>query len=160
VKDVVIDPPNVRTGPMKKGAGDAILFSKPSYTAIGDPFKHAAQTMMRKEDRNRQIEVGNEKPFRPSKHVKHPVKAAFEHMKDFEQVQKNYRDDENGDVIIAPPNIRTNPPKQGRVGKNTTFSGLIPYMEDDYNRPKTLATEARLRGKELEQEKPFSQKAK
>ena len=70
VKDVVIDPPNIRTGPMKKGHGDKMLFMSASYNAIGDPFKHAATTMLRKEDRNRQIEVGNEKPFRPSKHVR------------------------------------------------------------------------------------------
>lgn len=116
--------------------------------------------MMRKEDRARQIEVGNEKAFRPAKHVKHPVKSAYEHMKDFEHVQKNHRDPENGDVITKPPNVKTNPAKLGRVGKNTTFGGNIPYMEDDYNRPKTLATEERLAGKLLEQEKPFSQKAK
>ena len=54
----------------------------------------------------------------------------------------------------------TNPPKAGKVGKNTSFGGVVPYMEDDFNRPKTLATEARLAGKELEQDKPFSQKVK
>lgn len=84
VKEVVIDPPNIRTGPMKKGAGDKILFMKASYNAIGDPFKHAASTMLRKEDRTRQIEVGNEKPFRPSKHVRQPTNSAYEHMKDYE----------------------------------------------------------------------------
>lgn len=55
---------------MKKGAGDKILFMKASYNAIGDPFKQAATTMLRKEDRARQIEVGNEKPFKPGKHVR------------------------------------------------------------------------------------------
>ena len=47
VKEVLIDPPNIRTGPMKKGAGESVLFSKSSYVAIGDPFKEAAQTMLR-----------------------------------------------------------------------------------------------------------------
>jgi len=51
VKEVQIDPPNMRTSPMKRGAGDTILFMKPSYTAIGNPFKEAARTMVRKEDR-------------------------------------------------------------------------------------------------------------
>ena len=59
---------------------------KASYNAIGDPFKAAATTMLRKEDRKRQIEVGNEKPFKPGKHVKHPVKAAYGHMKEYDQL--------------------------------------------------------------------------
>ena len=52
-KEVMIDPPNIRTGPMKKGHGDKILFMKASYNAIGDPFKAAAGQMLRKEDRAR-----------------------------------------------------------------------------------------------------------
>ena len=51
VKEVAIDPPNIRTGPMKKGAGEAVLFSRPSHNAIGDPFKEAALNMVRKENR-------------------------------------------------------------------------------------------------------------
>jgi len=46
--------------------------------------------------------------------------------------------------MIGPRNLLTNPPKAGIVGKNTTFGGMIPYMEDDYNRPKKLETEKRL----------------
>ena len=151
VKEVLIDPPNIRTGPIKKGKTDAILFNKPGYTAIGDPFKEAAQAMLRKENREVQIAVGNEKPFKPQNHVKHPVKSAYEHMKEFDHIQKDYRNEENPrEVNIHPRNFLTNPPKVGKVGKNTSFSGVIPYMEDDFNRPKHLATDARLRGKELE----------
>jgi len=160
VKEVVIDPPNIRTGPMKKGHGDKILFMKATYNAIGDPFKAAATTMLRKEDRTRQIEVGNEKAFRPTKHVRQPTNATYDHMKDFEHVQKNFRDEEDGSVKIMPKNILTNPPKAGNVGKNTTFGGKIEYMPDNYMRPKEIATEERLHGKELMQDKPFSQKAK
>lgn len=58
-------------------------------------------------------------------------------MKDYEHVVKNFRDaEDNGAVIIGPRNMLTNKAKLGRVGKNTSFSGMIPYMEDDYNRPK------------------------
>lgn len=32
----------------------------------------------------------------------------------------------------------TMPPKRGKVGKCTTFAGVIPYMEDDYNIKKKL----------------------
>ena len=142
----MIDPPNIRTGPMKKGHGDKILFMKASYNAIGDPFKAAAGQMLRKEDRARQIEVGNEKPFKPGKHVRQPTNATYEHMKEYEHLQKNFRDDESKEVMIQPKNILTNPPKNGRVGKNTYFADPIPYMEDDYNLPKKIATEERLHG--------------
>ena len=77
-------------------------------------------------------------------------------MKDYEQVQKHFRDEENGEVMIQPRNIQTNPPKLGKVGKNTSFGGKVDYMEDDFNRPKILASEERLRGQALMQEKPFS----
>lgn len=81
-------------------------------------------------------------------------------MKDYEQLQKNFRDEENGEVMTQPRNMLTNPPKRGIVGKNTTFGGNIPYMEDNYNRPKEIATEEREAGQLLMQEKPFSQKVK
>ena len=47
---------------------------------------------------------------------------------------------ENKEFSTKPKNIQTNPPKVGKVGKNTSFGGMVPYMEDDYNRPKELAT--------------------
>ena len=59
-----------------------------------------------------------------------------------------------------PKNILTNPSKLGKTGKNTSFGGNVPYMEDDFNIPKIIATEERLHGQSLMQEKPFSQKAK
>lgn len=145
---------------MKKGHGDKILFMKATYNAIGDPFKMAAASMLRKQDRTREIEVGNEKPFRPIKHVRQPTNATYPHMKEYELLQKNYRDDENGEVKIMPKNILTNPSKLGKTGKNTSFGGNIPYIEDDFNIPKILATEERIHGQSLMQEKPFSQKAK
>ncbi len=102
---------------------------------------------MRKEDRKHQVEMGNELPFKPAKHVKHPVKASYDHMQDFVEVKKNFRSEENPrEVIIGPRNFLTNPPKAGIVGKKTTFAGVIPYIEDDYERPKKLATEERLKG--------------
>mmetsp|Transcript_12041 Transcript_12041/g.16343 ORF Transcript_12041/g.16343 Transcript_12041/m.16343 type:complete len:210 (+) Transcript_12041:284-913(+) len=134
---------------------------KASYNAIGDPFKEAALTMVRKENRETQIAAGNEKAFKPVRHVRQPTNAAYEHMKDFEHVQKNYRDEENNrEVMIAPRNFLVNPPKQGRVGKNTFFSGAIGYMESDFDRPKQIAKRERLAGEALMQDKPFSQKVK
>ena len=142
VKEVLTEPRNINIGVPKRGKGDAVLFARASYNAIGNPFKEAAKTLVRREDRNRQIEVGNEKAFRPTKHIRQSTNSAFPHMKDYEQVQKNFRDaEDNGAVMIGPRNMQTNPPKLGRVGKNTSFSGMIPYMEDDFNRPKSLAIE-------------------
>ena len=76
-------------------------------------------------------------------------------------MKKNFRaEDGQREVMIGPRNFLTNPPKAGIVGKRTTFSGITPYMEDDYMRPKKLATEERVHGQSLMQEKPFSQLAK
>ena len=69
-KEVAIDPPNIRTNPVKRGATEGVLFSKTTHNGIGDPFKEAALKMVRKEDRETQIANGNEKPFRPAKHVR------------------------------------------------------------------------------------------
>ena len=56
-------------------------------------------------------------------------------------MQKHFRDPENnGEVMTKPKNIQTNPPKMGKVGKNTSFGGMVPYTEDDFNRPKELDT--------------------
>ena len=35
--------------------------------------------------------------------------------------------DEEGNVMVAPKNITTNPIKTGRVGKQTTLGGIIEY---------------------------------
>jgi hypothetical protein len=106
--------------------------------------------MLRKEDRAHQIECGNEKAFRPTKHVRQPTNSTYTHMQDFVEVKKNFRSTENPrEVMIGARNILTNPPKAGTVGRKTTFSGITPYMEDDYMRPKKLATEERVHGQSL-----------
>lgn len=136
---------------MKKGRIDASLFQKPTYIGIGNPFKEAARSLVRKENRQFQIEVGNEKAFRPTKHVRQSSNASYAHMKDFEYLQKNFRDPENNNEVMIPPrNILTCPIKRGRVGKLTSFSGQFPYMMDDFNRPKIMAQAERDKGKLLE----------
>jgi hypothetical protein len=62
------------------------------------------------------------------------VKSAYEHMVDEVHVKKKYTDEE-GNVIIAPKNILTNPPKRGKVGKRTLFAPQPEFMPDDYNYP-------------------------
>ena len=82
-------------------------------------------------------------------------------MTDFVEIKKNYRSEEDPhDVIIMPPNIRTNPIKKGQVGKQVTFGGTVPYMEDDFNRPKYFAQAEREYSQSMMQDKPFSQRAK
>ena len=47
-------------------------------------------------------------------------------MTDRVNIVKNFKDEE-GNVMIAPKNITTNPIKTGRVGKQTTLGGIIEY---------------------------------
>ena len=56
---------------------------------------------------------------------------------------KNFKDDE-GCVMIAARNILTNPPKVGKIGRQTSFGGVIPYTEDEYSRPREIRTKERL----------------
>jgi hypothetical protein len=63
---VEIDPRNITTKNVKKGpAIDKVLFSAPGYISRDDPWKPPAFSLSRKENRKRQIESGNEKPFKP-----------------------------------------------------------------------------------------------
>ena len=95
------------------------MFSKSNaHNGVRDVFKEAATKIVRKEHRDVQISNGNEKPFKPVKHVRQPTNATFEHMKEYEHIAKNFRDPENnGEVIIPPRNFLINPPKQGVVGR-------------------------------------------
>ena len=61
-------------------------------------------------------------------------------MSDRHEIKKNYRDEE-GMVITAPPNVVTNGLKKGRVGKQTSFGGIIPYIADQYDRHRDIAKE-------------------
>jgi len=63
-------------------------------------------------------------------------------MQDRNHILKNFRNEEK-EVMIAPPNVRTNPMKRGSVGRNVHFSGVIPYMEDEFERPRLFAAAER-----------------
>ena len=47
-------------------------------------------------------------------------------MTDRVNIVKNFKDEE-GNVMVAPRNIVTNPIKNGKVGKQTSLGGIIPY---------------------------------
>jgi len=52
-KEVVIDPPNIKTNAVKKGAAiDKVLFSKPGYNALGEVYKPPMASLVRREDRD------------------------------------------------------------------------------------------------------------
>lgn len=91
--------------------------------------------------------------------MKETVKAPYEHHTELKDIKKNYRN-EDGEIVVGPKNILTNPLKLGSYGKNVFFGGVIPWMKEDYDVNKELAK------KELEyhhskcQDKPFSQRAK
>lgn len=71
-------------------------------------------------------------------------------MKEYEHIDKNFRDPENNnEVMIQPRNFLVNPPKRGIVGKQTSFGGVVPYIESNFNRPREMATKERLAGQAL-----------
>ena len=101
----------------------------------------------------------HEKPFRPAKEPPVAVKSAYDHKADYAVVKKNFKDEE-GNVVVAPRNVQTNPPKRGLVGKGTQFGDVLPHMADDYDAAKKLATKKRQDHESKVQEKPFSQRIK
>ena len=84
-KEVIIDPRNIQTNPVKKGAAiDKVLFSRPGYIAVGDKYVPPNFSMTRKENRGTQIQNGNEKPFKHAEKVKQRLYiASYEHMTDY-----------------------------------------------------------------------------
>lgn len=152
-------PANIVIGPVKKGPSiDKVLFSAPTYNCIGEPFKEAGKQIGLKNHVDL-AKAGHERAFRPAKNVRQPDNAAFEHMQDRLHKMKNFRSDENPrDINIGPPNIRTNPTKVGQSGVQVYFGGGIPYMEDDYNRPRALKLKDDEYHKSKVQEAPFRQR--
>jgi len=101
---------------------------------------------MRTSEKDGHLKAGHDKAFKPAKTVPDKVKAPYEHMTDRVEVKKKFTDEE-GNVMIAPKNILTNPPKRGKVGKRTLFAPQPEFIPDDYDYPKSLAK------KELEEAK-------
>jgi len=102
----------------------------------------------------------HDRPFRPGKHVRLSHNAAFDHLTDYKEIKKNFRN-EDGEVVIPPRNIQTSKPKVGNCCMpKASFGGMAEHLPDDYNAPKKLAR------KELDyhlsklQEANFSQRAR
>ena len=156
---VILEPRNFTTKKCKTGRIDAVYLSKPSYVSVEDPFKKPIEKVFRSANEEGHKPTHDVK-FKPAKHVREKYyKAPFDHMVDRVEVKKDYRD-ADGAVITAPKNFYTYGPKQGETGKACYFNKFPEHVPDDYNYPKKVATEEMQAGKKLEQEKPFSQRAR
>ena len=153
---VMIQPRNIMTTGLKKGGIDKVLFSAPSKNC-DEPYVMPGNAIARKTNMNAITGAGHEKNWTYAKVKKEGMQMTYEHMTDRREVVKNFRDEE-GNVVIAPRNFLTNPIKKGRVGKNTTFGGQIPFKHgDDYMISKEIATKERAYHESKLQDKPFSQ---
>lgn len=126
---------------------------------LGEPYK-VTSFAMRESKKDGHLLAGHEKAFAPTKNVNHykkPILVSYKNMTEEVYVKKNYRDEE-GMVITDFPNITTNGAKKGRVGKQTSFGGIIPYIADEYDRRKTIAKEELEYHRSKLQEQPFSSK--
>ena len=125
----------------KTGHGEDVYFAKSSFIAVGDPFKAAALESMRAPI-NREIaaKAGHDKDFKPARMVNERLyKTSWPHIDEKPPARTDYRDPEGG-VLIGPRNFLTNPMKEGVSGTKigTSFGGIIPYMEDDYDIKKKI----------------------
>jgi len=90
------------------------------------------------------VKAGHDKDFKPARRVKERLyTTSFAHIDEKPHSRKDYRDPEGG-VISGPKNFVTNAMKEGVPGTKigTSFGGIIPYKEDDYDiKKKILAKE-------------------
>jgi len=154
---VVTEPRNFYTTSVKKGHSDKVLFSKPSYVSVENPYSEPVEKVLRSADPKGHSKAGHDAIFKPAKNVrdKSDYKSAYVHMVDRVDVKKNFRD-ADGAVIKGPTNFYTTPAKQGRVGRGTSFTPQPKHMPDQFDYGKVIARKEMEEGKKLEQDKPFS----
>jgi len=110
--------------------------------------------------------AGHDKMFKPAKRVKERIYTmSYDYKENPPLPKRDFRNPEdNGAVTLGPRNFLTNPMKEGKVGRATSFGGLIPYKEDDYDRQRKIAAKERADHMgviaETHDAKNFSQKAK
>ena len=76
----MIAPKQIITSPMKKGSHiNSVMFSTPSFNAVGEPFKEVGAVIARKTNMAKIQEAGHEKVFSPSKIVKLSYKPPYDH---------------------------------------------------------------------------------
>jgi hypothetical protein len=80
---VITDPRNFTTKKAKKGHGPDATFTKPTFLAVGDPYKAAASVPMRTSKHEGYKDAGHDKDFKPAKALQRKVRADFDHMTDY-----------------------------------------------------------------------------
>lgn len=131
-----------------------MLFSKPGYTSIGDPFKSVAVQSLRSNKNEHEI-GGHDARFKLTSNPKERLhKAPFEYIPSPPPKRRETRDEDG--VIIEPANFKVSPMKKGRTGKSVYFENKIEYIADDYNIGKKIAKEEREYHHSKLQDKPFS----
>jgi len=158
---VITAPRNFTTKKPKRGHNDDALFSKPSYISSGDLYQSRSTMNLRAPSKDGWKKAGHDFSFKLPRNFNEKVpKAPYKHMSDRVEFSKKYRDEE-GAVITGPPNIVTNPPKKGMAGRGTTLGKFPEFIGDDHvTNAKLMAKKERALHRALEQEKPFSQRAK
>lgn len=128
---VVVQPRNIQTqvGGIKKGSGDSVLFSKPSYVFQGsfkddkhEIYRDAGKFGLRDGKKPAGAADHEGKSFRPARHTNPRLYIAeHKHLQDTNHVEKRFRT-EDGDVAIGPRNFFTMPGKKGNaMMKNAQF---------------------------------------
>lgn len=109
-----------------------VFFSKPGYNCLQDPYHDRGKPIGRPYDPKGYLKAGHDQKFKPAKMIHEKVKnnIPYNYIEQKPQERKNYRDAE-GAVITAPNNFVTTNIKKGKVGKGTTFDGMIPHLPED-----------------------------
>ena len=82
-----------------------------------------------------------EKDFRPAKHMREKYyTSSYVYIENPPIPMKDHRDPEDKSVVLGLKNFVTNPMKEGKIGKCTSFGGIPLYMEDDFDIKKKNAT--------------------
>ena len=136
---VVTGPRNFTTKKAKVGALDSVLLSAPaSYNAVGDPHKKAVEKIFRDSIFESHKPL-HDHAYKPAKTVKERYyTASYGHMNERVEVKKDYRD-ADGNVVTAPKNFYTMPPKKGINGKRCFFNPFPDAIVDDFNWPSKVA---------------------
>jgi hypothetical protein len=129
---VITEPRNFFTTRLKKGSIDKVLLGAQGYNAVGCPYVDP-KPMSRMHVKEGYKLAGHDLNFKPAKtvHTKVPNKLPYEYKEQGVEKKKVFKDEE-GKVIIGPPNFYTTNPKKGQAGKGTAFS-TYEHKEEDPN---------------------------
>ena len=143
---VITELPNFYTTRLKKGSIDKVLFSKPGYNCLGDPYTGKVFKGGRTYEYESYKKAGHDLNFKLTKHIteKVPKKPAYEWKPDPPEVKKAKKD-EDGKVITENPNFYTCPMKKGRpgAGRGTSFGGVIPHLPEDPDAERKMTAKER-----------------